>query len=204
MNDTSASPLPSSPAALRNRQPILEILCDALPAQGTVLEIASGTGEHVVLFAKALPHLKWQPSDPAPQAHAALSARIEQEKLSNILPPLGLDVHDRPWAVADVAAIVCINMVHISPWSATEALMSESRRLLHPGGLLYLYGPYFQPGVATVASNIAFDADLRQRNPAWGLRDLKRVQALAAACRLNLHSVMPMPANNFSLLFRRR
>jgi len=204
MNDPSASLLPSSPAALRNRQPILEILRDALPVQGTVLEIASGTGEHVVHFAKAIPRLQWQPSDPDSHARTALSARIEQEKLLNIRPALALDVHDRPWPVADVAAIVCINMVHISPWSATEALMSESRRLLHPGGLLYLYGPYFQPGIATVPSNIAFDADLRQRNPAWGLRDLKRVQALAAACRLNLHSVMPMPANNFSLLFRRR
>jgi SAM-dependent methyltransferase len=203
MSIPSAS-LPSSPAALRNRQPILDILRDALPAHGTVLEVASGTGEHVVHFADALPDLQWQPSDPNAKARAAIAARIELQDLPNVRPPIALDVHDRPWPVADIAAIVCINMVHISPWTATEALMSGARRLLHPGGLLYLYGPYLQPGVATVPSNIAFDADLRQRNPQWGLRDLKRVQALAAACRLNLHAVMPMPANNLSLLFRRR
>jgi SAM-dependent methyltransferase len=203
MHKPSAS-LPSSPAALRNREPILDLLRNTLPDRGNVLEIASGTGEHVVHFASALPHLQWQPSDPSDAARASISARITAADLPNIQPPLALDVHDRPWPVTDVAAIVCINMVHISPWSAAEALMSEARRLLHPGGLLYLYGPYFQPGVAAVPSNIAFDADLRQRNPEWGLRDLKRVQALAAACRLNLHQVMPMPANNLSLLFRRR
>lgn len=202
MNRPSA--LPSSPAALRNRGPILGILRDVLPRRGTILEIASGTGEHVVHFAKALPHLVWQPSDPNAEARDAISARIAAEKTPNIRSPLELDVHERPWPAADIAAILCINMVHISPWSATEALMAEARRILSPGDLLYLYGPYFQPGIAPVPSNIAFDADLRRRNPAWGIRDLKRVQALAAACRLNLHAVMPMPANNFSLLFRRR
>lgn len=203
MTDPSL-PLPSAPAALRNREPILEILRDALPAQGTVLEIASGTGEHVVHFANALPLLQWQPSDPDPDARSSIAARSASGKLANIRAPLDLDVHDRPWPVNDIDAIICINMVHISPWSATEALLAESRRVLRPGGLLYLYGPYFQPGIATVPSNIAFDTALRQRNPAWGVRDLKRVQALAAACRLNLHAVKPMPANNLSLLFRRR
>lgn len=203
MNHASAA-LPSSPAALRNREPILAILREALPAQGTVLEIASGTGEHVVHFARALPHLQWQPSDPDAGSREAIFQRIATEGTANVRPPIDLDVRSRPWPVTDVVAILCINMVHISPWSATEALMAEARRILPPGALFYLYGPYFQPGIATVHSNIAFDASLRQRNPAWGVRDLKRVQALAASCRLNLHAVLPMPANNLSLLFRRR
>lgn len=203
MNHPSAS-LPSSPAALRNRDPILNVLRSALPAKGLILEIASGTGEHVVHFTRAFPHLQWQPSDPHAGARAAIAARIAAEQAANVKAPLDLDVHDRPWPVTDVAAILCINMVHISPWSATEALMVEAKRMLSSGGLLYLYGPFFQPGIAAVPSNIAFDADLRQRNQAWGIRDLERVRALAAACRLNLHAVMPMPANNLSLLFRRR
>lgn len=203
MTQSSAS-LPSSPAALRNRAPILDVLRGALPSQGLILEIASGAGEHVVHFAEALPHLLWQPSDPDAGARDAIAARIATEKATNVKPPIALDVHDRPWPIASAAAVLCINMVHISPWSATEALMAEARRLLPPGGLFYLYGPYFQPGIATVPSNIAFDAELRQRNPAWGVRDLERVRALAAACRLNLHAVKPMPANNLSLLFRRR
>jgi len=203
MIKASVKPL-SSPAALRNRDPILDVLGPALPAGGVVLEIASGTGEHVTHFARSFPELTWQPSDPDPGARSSIAAWTHAEGLDNVEVPLDLDVHKRPWPVADVAAIVCINMVHISPWSATEALMSESGRLLPRDGLLYLYGPYLRPGMMTAPSNIAFDADLRQRNAAWGLRNLRVVEKLAAACRLVLQEVTPMPANNFSLLFRRR
>ncbi len=194
----------SAPAALRNREPILEILRHALPDHGFVLEIASGTGEHVTHFAAALPDVEWQPSDPNPDSCISIAGWIETERLTNVHPPLQLDVHDRPWPVADLAAILCINMIHISPWTATEALMAEAGAQLPPGGLLYLYGPYLQRNVATAPSNIAFDASLRQRNPEWGLRDLGTVVELAAASGLMLGDVMAMPANNLSVLFRRK
>lgn len=171
--------------------------------RGTILEIASGTGEHVVHFAKALPTLEWQPSDPNPDACSSITAWTEAEALANIRAPIALDVHERPWPVGDIAAILCINMVHISPWSATEALISEAGRLLPPGGLLYLYGPYLQAMVETAPGNIAFDADLRHRNPAWGLRDLETVEALAVASDLALTEIVAMPANNLSVIFRR-
>jgi len=194
----------SAPAALRNREPILEILRHALPDHGLVLEIASGTGEHVTHFAAALPDVEWQPSDPNPDSCISIAAWIETERLTNIRPPLQLDVHDRPWPVADLAAILCINMIHISPWTATEALMAEAGAQLPPGGLLYLYGPYLQANVATAPSNIAFDASLRQRNPEWGLRDLETVVELAAASGLMLGGMVAMPANNLSVLLRRK
>ncbi len=194
----------SAPAALRNREPILDVLRPALPQHGLVLEIASGTGEHVSHFARSLPGLDWQPSDPDPGARASIAAWTDTERLGNVRPPIDLDVRTRPWPIAGAAAILCINMIHISPWSATEALMAEASRLLPRDGLLYLYGPYLRPGMDTAPSNIAFDADLRQRNPEWGLRNLRAVDKLAVACRLTLQEVVPMPANNLSLLFRRR
>lgn len=194
----------SAPAALRNRQPILEILRPALPRQCLVLEIASGTGEHVTCFVAALPDVEWQPSDPNPDSCASITAWIDTERLTNVLPPLQLDVHDRPWPVGKLAAILCINMIHISPWTATEALMSEAGAILPPGGLLYLYGPYLQAKVPTAPGNIAFDASLRQRNPEWGLRDLETVVKVATASGLMLDEVIAMPANNLSVLFRRK
>ncbi|MGE3747810.1 MAG: DUF938 domain-containing protein [Sphingomonadaceae bacterium] len=198
------SPLQSAPAALRNREPILEVLRAALPQHGLMLEIASGTGEHVTYFAEALPALEWQPSDPQADARSSIEAWTEAKALANVRAPLDLDVHDRPWPVADVAAILCINMVHISPWSATEALMAEAGRLLPTEGLLYLYGPYVRADVPTAQSNIAFDASLRQRNPDWGLRNLEVVIGVAAASGLMLDTVVEMPANNLSVLFRRK
>lgn len=198
------SPLQSAPAALRNREPILEVLRAALPNHGLVLEIASGTGEHVTYFAEAMPDLEWQPSDPQADARASIAAWTEAKALTNVRAPLELDVHHRPWPVDDVAAILCINMVHISPWSATEALMAESAGLLPTGGLLYLYGPYVQADVSSAQSNIAFDASLRQRNPDWGLRNLEVVIGVAAASGLMLDKVVEMPANNLSVLFRRK
>jgi len=194
----------SAPATLRNRVPILDVLGTALPESGTVLEIASGTGEHAIHFARALPALIWQPSDPDPASRASIASWISAEALPNLLPPLDIDVRNRPWPISETAAILCINMVHISPWPATEALLSEASRLLPKGGLLYLYGPYIQPGVETARSNIAFDADLRQRNPQWGLRNLETVEATADASGLMLDEIVPMPANNLSLLFRRK
>lgn len=194
----------SAPAALRNRDPILHILTAALPEHGLVLEIASGTGEHITHFAKALPALEWQPSDPNPDARASIRAWTEAAALGNVREPIDLDVRQRPWGVTEIGAIMCINMVHISPWSASEALMAEAGHLLPPNGLLYLYGPYVQADVPTAPGNIAFDADLRHRNPEWGLRDLDAVKALAAASGLVLVEIIAMPANNLSLLFRRK
>jgi len=194
----------SAPAALRNRDPILEILRPALPERGLVLEIASGTGEHVIHFATALSGLEWQPSDPNPDSRTSIAGWIEAEGLANVRPPIDLDVHNRPWPVAGLAAILCINMIHISPWTATEALMAEAGAQLPSGGLLYLYGPYRQAAVPTAPSNIAFDASLRQRNSDWGLRDLETVVELAAASGLMLERTVTMPANNLSVLLRRK
>ena len=194
----------SAPAALRNRDPILEILRPALPERGLVLEIASGTGEHVIHFATALSVLERQPSDPNPDSRTSIAGWIEAEGLANVRPPIDLDVHNRPWPVAGLAAILCINMIHISPWTATEALMAEAGAQLPSGGLLYLYGPYRQAAVPTAPSNIAFDASLRQRNSDWGLRDLETVVELAAASGLMLERTVTMPANNLSVLLRRK
>jgi hypothetical protein len=201
---TSPTNRQSAPAAQRNRDPILDVLRPALPGNGLILEIASGTGEHVTHFATALPNLEWQPSDPNPESRASIAGWIEAEGLANARPPIPLDVHDRPWPVANLTAILCINMIHISPWTATEALMAEAGAQLPSGGLLYLYGPYKQATVPTAPSNIAFDASLRQRNPDWGLRDLETVVGLAAASGLMLERIVAMPANNLSVLLRRK
>lgn len=186
----------------RNKEPILDVLRSALPARGRVLEIASGTGQHVVHFARALPHLTWLPSDPDPLQRASVQARIRESGLSNVASPLALDVRERPWPVERADAIVCINMIHIAPWEAAIALLSEGAQLLPAGGVLYLYGPFRRDGGHTAPSNEAFDRDLRERNPEWGVRDLEAVCALAATHGLQLHGVVPMPANNFSVLFR--
>jgi SAM-dependent methyltransferase len=191
-----------APATSRNREPILAVLRRHLPAQGLVLEIASGSGEHAVHFATALPHLVFQPSDPDPDACASIDAWIASSALSNIRPALGLDVTREPWPVDEAATVVCINMVHISPWSATKALVRGAARILQPGGVLYLYGPYKRDGTHTAPSNDAFDASLRARNPDWGVRDLEAVLALAAAQGFDEPAVEPMPANNLSLVFR--
>lgn len=192
----------AAPAVARNRDAILEVLRPRLPATGLVLEIASGTGEHVAHFARALPHLMWQPSDPAPQARASIAAWSAAEGRSNIRPPLALDAAAIDWPLAQADAIICINMIHISPWEATLGLMRGAGRLLPPGGLLYLYGPFRRAGVPTAPSNEAFDADLRQRDSRWGLRELEAVAACAAVHHLALDEVVDMPANNLSVTFR--
>ena len=193
----------SSPAVFRNRQPILDVLRTTLPKHGLVLEVASGSGEHITYFADRLPSLEWQPSDPSPAARASIGAWTAAERLGNVRPPIDLDASALPWSVPPVDAIVAINMVHISPWSATQGLMREAGRLLPPRGLFYLYGPFVQSQVPLAPSNAAFDQDLRERNVAWGLRDLVEVEAEAALSGLMFQSVVAMPANNLSLIIRR-
>ena len=194
----------SSPAALRNRDPILAILRRALPASGQVLEIASGSGEHALYFARHLPQLMWQPSDPSPDARASIAAWRAEEAPSNLAAPIDVDASRALWPVARADAIVSINMVHISPWTATAGLMANAGRLLAAGGLLYLYGPYRRDGHDFASSNAAFDADLRRRDPQWGIRDVADLVAQGAANGLALDEIVEMPANNLSLLFRKR
>lgn len=191
------------PATQRNRDAILEVLRGALPPSGLVLEIASGSGEHIVHFANAMPGLTFQPSDPEDAARLSIAAWTAETGLSNICPPLAIDVRREPWPIAQADAMLCINMIHISPWEATQALMRNAGRILAKGAPLYLYGPYRQKGVVTADSNEAFDADLKSRNPQWGLRQLDDVAALAREAGFSGPVVTPMPANNLSVVFRR-
>lgn len=190
-----------APATARNRDPILAVLRDVLPASGLILEIASGTGEHVRYFAEKLPHLGWQPTDSDPDALASIAAW--SERLANIRPPLRLDASIADWPVTHADAILCINMVHISPWTATEGLFAGAARVLPPGAPLYLYGPYRRADVPTAPSNEAFDQSLKARDPAWGLRQLEDVIALASRTGFRFDRLAEMPANNVSLVFRR-
>lgn len=192
-----------APAAARNRDPILAVLRGVLPETGTVLEIASGSGEHVLHFARALPGLVFQPSDPNPEARRSIADWAATSGLANLRPPLPLDAAAPSWPVTAADAVLCINMIHISPWAATEGLMRGAAAILPPGGPLYLYGPYRRAGVATAPSNEAFDRDLRGRNPAWGLQDLEAVAAVAAAAGFSGPAVSEMPANNLSVVLRR-
>lgn len=193
-----------SPSAARNREPMLYVLKPRLPARGLVLEIAAGSGEHAVYYADALPDLQWLPTDADEEALASIAAWRDHAGPPNLLPPLRLDASDpAAWPVERADAVVSINMVHISPWSATEGLMAGAGRVLPTGGLLFLYGPYIEPDVETAPSNLAFDDSLRRRNPAWGLRRLDAVAALAAAQGLQLAERIAMPANNLSLFFRK-
>lgn len=194
----------SSPSTARNRGPILEVLTTALEGASRVLEIASGSGEHAVHFAAALPKVHWQPSDPEPRARASIAAWGEAAALDNLAPPVELNVLERPWGEQDFDALVVINMLHIAPWEATEALLGEAGARLPQGGVLFLYGPFLRDGVPTAPSNIAFDADLRRRDPSWGLRSLEAIRTLARANGLSLERIVEMPANNLSVVLRRR
>ena len=193
-----------SPSAKRNKEPILRVLERILPDTGSVLEIASGTGEHVVHFAQALGGLHWQPSDLEEGCRRSISAWLATADLPNIRPPLELDVCQLPWPVPAVDAIVCINLIHIAPWTTTTALMAGANSTLRAGGLLYLYGPYSLHGRHTAQSNEAFDAALRAANRAWGVRDLDDVTRVAQEEGLDLAATIEMPANNLSVLFRKR
>ncbi len=192
-----------APATLRNREPIIAVLRNILPRAGLVLEVASGTGEHVAALAAAFPHLAWQPTDSDPSALASIAAHVADAHLSNLRHPLPLDAENRTWPVPHADAILCINMIHIAPWSAWLGLAAGAVRLLQPGGLLYLYGPFRRGGAHTAESNRRFDEDLRRRDPAWGVRDLGDVAQVAAASGLALEETVEMPANNLSVLFRR-
>lgn len=207
MDPTHAAPTGGlvSPAAARNADAILAILRAHLPQYGRVLEIASGSGQHAVAFARGLPEATWIPSDPSPEARDSIRAWRQDSGLPNLTEPLPLDAIDpATWPAETVQALVCINMIHISPWSATEGLMAlAGRALTHPGGLLFLYGPYLEDDQPLAPSNVAFDADLKARDPAWGLRDRDTVVAEALKHGLHLTLRKAMPANNIALLFRR-
>lgn len=192
-----------APATLRNRDAIVEVLRGVLPERGTVLEVASGSGEHVVHFARSFPALHWQPSDPDHAALRSIAAWAAEAGLTNVASPLLLDASDRDWPVTRADAVLCINMVHISPVTATEGLMVAAGRLLAPGAPLVLYGPYLEDDVSTAPSNLQFDADLKMRNPQWGLRDLGWLDRLAEANGLARTRRVAMPANNLVLVYRR-
>ena len=193
----------TAPSAARNRDPILAVLRRVLPAEGLVLEIASGTGEHVIHFAAALPHLTFQPSDPDENARASINGWVEASSLTNVHPALALDAASASWPIARADAIVCINMIHISPWASTLGLMRGAVRVLPPGGMLYLYGPYRRGGKLTAESNAAFDADLKARDHTWGIRDLDEVAQVALSEGFTAPEIESMPANNLSVMLRR-
>ena len=196
-------PRRSAPHVARNAEPIAEVLRTILPETGLVLEVASGSGEHALHFARAFPHLLWQPTDADPVALRSVEAWRTAESLPNLLAPVHLDAAAERWPIEEADAVLCINMVHISPWAATVGVLRGAGRLLKPGAPLYLYGAYRQHGIETAPSNEAFDRSLRARNPEWGVRLLEDVVAEAERHGLALDKVVPMPANNLSVVFRR-
>jgi SAM-dependent methyltransferase len=188
----------------RNRDPILAVLRRVLPPEGLVLEIASGSGEQAAYFAQRLPALRWQPTEFDPHLIASIAAHRGAADAINLLAPLRLDVTSAQWPVGRADALVCINMIHITPWSASEGLLKGAARVLRADGVLYLYGPYRIDGAHTAPSNREFDAWLHAQNSAWGIRDLAEVTDLAKRHGFTLAETVPMPANNLSVIFRRR
>lgn len=193
----------SAPAALRNREPIADVLADWLPDRGVVLELASGTGEHAAFFAERFPRLDWQPSDIHPNALDSIRAWRGEAGLANLREPLVIDAAAREWAVDRADALLSINMVHISPWEAALGLLDGAARLLAPEAPLILYGPWLSEGIDTAASNLAFDADLKARDPRWGLRKVEDFAAEAVKRGFGLIEQRQMPANNLMLLYRK-
>jgi len=194
----------STPSAERNKDPILDVLARVLPRRGVMLELASGTGQHVVHFAKAFSDLTWQPSDPDAELRGSIALRIREEQRANVNSPMDLDVTKLPWPLQTADAVIAINLIHVAPWSATLALFEGARALLSAEHVLFLYGPYRRFGLHTSESNAQFDLDLRAHNPEWGLRDLEAVSDIAAGAGFVLTETVEMPANNFSLIFKRR
>lgn len=190
-----------APATLRNRESIAVVLARHLPQSGLVVEIASGSGEHIAYFAPFLSHLSWQPSDADP--HALASIRGWTDRIVNVLPPVVLDAAAPSWPIAQADAVLCCNMVHIAPWQAAIGLFAGAGRVLPPGGPLILYGPFIEDDVPTADSNIAFDESLRARDSSWGLRNVAALDELAWAHGLARVDRMTMPANNLSLVWRR-
>lgn len=200
MSTDPTDPRRSAGATQRNRVAILDVLQRVLPAGALVLEIASGTGEHALFFAQSLPEIRWQPSDVDAAARASIAAWCAD--VPNVRVPVALDVTDDVWPIDGADAVVCINMIHITPWSACEGLMRGASRVLRAGGVLLLYGPYRVAGAHTAPSNVAFDERLRGENQTWGVRDFEAVVACADAEGLRFVERVAMPANNFSLVFR--
>lgn len=213
MSDAGSDPRPfelgagegrqHAPATLRNRDAIAAVLREVLPATGTVLEIASGTGEHAVHFSRIFPDLSWQPSDHDAAAIASIAAWREAAGTDNLLPPIRIDLLDDDWRLARVDAMFCANMTHIAPWQATLGLFAVAGRVLAPGAPLAVYGPFVEVDVPTAPSNLAFDTSLRTRNPEWGLRSLSAMDDAALAGGLIRTARYAMPANNLTLVFRR-
>ena len=193
----------SAPAASRNREPIAEVLAEWLPAEGTVLEVASGTGEHALWFAERFPNLDWQPSDTHPDALASIAAWRDELGLPNVRLPAVIDASKTQWPVERADAVLNINMAHISPWAASLGLIAGAASLLPPEGSLILYGPWLKGDVETAPSNLAFDDDLKSRDPAWGLRRVEDFAEAAAAKGFELVETRAMPANNLMLRFQR-
>jgi SAM-dependent methyltransferase len=200
---TVAGPRRSAPASLRNREPIAEVLSEWLPPSGLVLEIASGTGEHAIHFAERYPQLQWQPSDLHPDALASIRAWRSASGPANVREPIVLDAASPDWPIDHADAVLSINMVHISPWRAGLGLIAGAARVLPPGGPLILYGPWLKDDIPTAPSNLAFDQDLRYRDPEWGLRRVEEFAAAAKERGLELRETRAMPANNLMLLLRR-
>jgi hypothetical protein len=193
-----------APAVARNKAPLTEVLARHLPTSGLILEIASGSGEHALHFATCFPSLTFQPTDPDAAALASIAAWQAEAQLPNLFPPLALDVMADAWPVPKADALLCINMIHIAPWEATAALLRGAARILPPDGMLFLYGPFKQGGVHTAPSNATFDDSLRMQDARWGVRDLEAIADLASAAGFAAPVVEAMPANNLSLIFRRR
>lgn len=192
-----------APATLRNRDAIADVLAGILPPTGTVLEVASGTGEHIVYFAERFPHLVWQPSDYAEASLPSIAAWVAESGVTNVRTAVRIDASAPDWPIEQADAVLCINMIHISPWAATEGLMAGAGRLLAKGTPLFLYGPFLRDDVETAPSNLDFDQSLKSRDPDWGIRNLADVTAAASQHGLSLDTVIEMPANNLSVVFRK-
>lgn len=204
MNENLPNGARASPSTARNREPILVVLRPRLAARARVLEVASGAGEHAMFLAQALPGISWQPTDRDPEALTSIAAWRQAAGPANLAEPIRVDAAVlATWPAGPFEAVVCINMVHISPWAASEGLMAGAARVLTSGGRLFLYGPYIETDVKTAASNLNFDESLKSRDPAWGLRDLAEVKALAAASGLRFAERIAMPANNLIVVFEK-
>jgi hypothetical protein len=193
-----------SPSAERNKGPVAEVLKQVLPDRGLVLEVGSGTGQHVVHFAREAPHLTWQPSERDAECLHSIALWLAAERPANVLAPLRLDVGKQPWPITSAAAVVSLNMIHIAPWDAGMALIRGAAAVLGPGGVLFLYGPFRRGARHTSSSNEAFDGQLRAQDPAWGVRDLEEVARYAAAQGFGPPETHHMPANNLSVVLRKR
>jgi hypothetical protein len=204
VNPSESDDLPSAPAALRNRDAILDVLRRLLGPSGTLLEVASGLGDHAAHFSEGLPEWTIQPSDLDAANRAVISKRVRRVASGKLLEPLELDAAREPWPVKNVDAVFCANMIHISPWSATEGLFQGAASALEAGALLVTYGPYSIDGQQTAPSNVEFDAWLKRRDPSWGVRDIRDLENTARLAGFELEEQVPMPANNFCLVWRRQ